>query len=218
MAVLATYYLSGVNFTTYGVYVSRSSGILDRGAVKDLVKHDWKEYNGEVVDLTNKYYQSREIVLDCFIKAATKADFVDKWVTFMQLFDSAGTRRLHVDISTTKPLLFEVYSAGELSLTKTWSAGAMSGTFKLVLTEPNPQKRILKHTGSVSTTCTITITSAKLIDIHWGDGTVTRDVSGTAKVSEHTYANANDYYVVLAGCIDEITALTTSATVVWSKL
>lgn len=214
------YSLDGVNLLTYGVYVSSSTGLINRPKLKDPVRQSWKTQHGEVVDLSRRYYESRKISLECFIKATSKEDFLTKMNTFMQLFDAPGTRRLMVAVDVTKPLVYEVYLSDQIDPKKKWSDSTMVGTFKLELTEPNPVKRVIKHvrTDAASKTLSITVTTTKIVDIYWGDGSVTYDVSGTGVVVTHDYSTNGTYYAIVAGCIDEITSLTTTGTVLWTKL
>lgn len=210
-----TYYLDGVDLTTYGVYISESNGLLSRPKPKAIPTQSWANYHGEVSDLSKKYYEARKIVLDCFIKATSKEDFLTKMTNFLQVFDASGTRRLMVTVDPAKPLLYEVYLSSGIEPKKKWSDSTMVGTFTIELTEQSPIKRVVKVVG---TSLTITITTTKMVDIYWGDGSVTYDVSGTTQAKSHTYGSSGTYYAIVAGPIDEITSLTTTGTVLWTKL
>lgn len=214
------YYLDGVNLKNYGVYVSESSGLISRPKLKEPVKQSWKTHHGDVIDLSKRYYESRKISLDCFIKATSKEDFVTKLNTFLQLFDAANTRRLMVVVDVNKPLVYEVYLSGQIDPKKTWRDTEMVGTFSLELTEPAPIKKVIRHTreDEATKTLSVTITTSKVVDIFWGDGAVTYDVYGTAQTVTHDYSTNGTYYAIVAGCIDEITSLTTTGTVLWNKL
>lgn len=215
-----TYYLDGVDLKSYDVYVSASDGLLSRPKLKAPLSSSWKEYHGDVVDLSKRYYDSREIHLNCFIKAATKADFIVKCNTFLALFDQPNTRRLSVSADGSEPLPYEVYLSDTVDIKKKWQDGEMVGTFNLKLKEPEPIKRVLKYTrtSEATKTVTITLTSAKLLNLYWGDGARTFDVSGTAVVVTHDYTADGTFYIVVTGNIDDITSLTSNGTLVWSKL
>ena len=217
---MVKYTVDGIDFKTYGVFVSESDGIINRPKLKAPASISWDNYHGEAVDLHRKFYESRDITLTCFIKATDKNDFIAKVFTFEQIFDKPGTNRLVIETNPAKPLIYEVYCKDEIAVLKKWSDTAMAGTFKLKLTEPEPVKRILKHTrtGDANKTCSITITSVKYLNIYWGDGKVDFDVSGQNKTIAHDYAANGEYYPVITGCIDEITAFSTNATVIWNKL
>jgi hypothetical protein len=98
----------------------------------------------------------------------------------------------------------------------------MVGTFKIKLIEPDPVKRVLKHTVTSNETrvCTIDILSLKYCNIYWGDGTVDMDVAGSDEVQHitHTFDNTGEYFPIITGCIDEIQSFETNAIIVWNKL
>lgn len=215
-----TYSIDGVDMKDYGIYVSGSDGLLDRPKMKAPMSLSWDNYHGEAIDLNHKFYESREISLSCFIKAAGKGDFATKLNNFLHIFDKNGTHRLMVDIHPTKPLVYEIYSESAISIKKTWNDQLMVGTFELTLKEPSPVKRVLKHIriSDATKTCNITITTTKLVDVYWGDGSVSTDVYGTDNTISHDFIENGEYYIIIAGCIDEIEAFTTNAIVIWSKL
>ncbi|KAA6350907.1 hypothetical protein EZS27_001754 [termite gut metagenome] len=214
------YFLDGVDFKEYGVYVSDSDGVVNRPKLKAMASLSWDNYHGETVDLNHKFYEPREITLSCFVKAHSKSEFIMRVSAFEQLFDKQGTQRLVIDIHPIKPLIYEVYCKDEITIAKKWNDELMVGTFKLKLVEPEPVKRILKHmrVGESTKTCTITLSTLKLVNIFWGDGAVSYDVSGNNTTISHDYATNGDYFPVITGCIDEITSFTTNAIVVWNKL
>jgi hypothetical protein len=214
------YLLDGIDFKTYGVYVSGSDGVVGRPKLKKTDSFSWDNYHGESVDLAHKFYEPREITLDCFIVAENRNDFIGELSAFEQQFDKAGTNRLYIEAVLKKPLIYEVYCKDGISVSKKWSGDTQTGTFKLKLTEPEPVKRILRHTADPSNiySCNITLTSEKLINIYWGDGTADYDVSGENIRRSHQYADEGVYYPVVTGCIDEISAFATNAIIVWSKL
>lgn len=216
---LVTYYIDGIDLNTYGVYISSSDGLLSRPKMKTPVSVNWPTYHGEVVDLSKRYYESREIELECFIKADSKEDFISKLNTFLQVFDQSGTRRLMVVVDVTKPLVYEVYLSDELKVTKKWSDSTMVGTFTLKLIEMQPIKKVVKFVATDTTkTLSITLTTSKLVNAYWGDANVSYDISGTSQTVTHTYTSNGTYYTIIAGNIDEITSLTTTGTVIWNKL
>jgi PKD repeat protein len=217
------YKIDDIDLRDYNVYISSSDGLLSRPKPKDSPTVDWADYNGSVVDLTKRLYEAREIELDCFIKADSQTEFVAKCNTFLALFDKTGTRRLEVYIdneTTPKPLVFEIYLTDSVDVSKKWNSNSMVGTFKLKFSEPEPIKKVLKYTrtADANKTVSVTFTSAKLLNIYWGDGSHTYDASGTAQTITHDYTNNGTYYIVVTGNIDEITSLTTTGVVVWNKL
>ncbi|SJL29019.1 LamG-like jellyroll fold domain-containing protein [Porphyromonas gingivalis] len=214
-----TYSIDGVDLKEYGVFVSDSEGVMNRPKIKRTQSASWDDYHGEDVDLKHIYYEPREITLHCFITASSKVDFATKVSRFEQLFDKKGLRRLTIDVHPTKPLIYNVYCRDEIVVAKEWSDRQMVGTFKLKLIEPQPVKKILKHIYSSSDTqdCRILFSTDKLINIDWGDGVISEDVSGQMGVS-HGYAKKGEYYIVITGCIEEIKKFETNAIVVWDRL
>ena len=214
------YTLDGVDFREYGVFVSESDGVLNRPKLKPLANVSWDNYHGEDVDLNHMYYEAREITLSCFIKAQTKNDFIVQMSRFEQQFDKRGLHRLVIDVHPIKPLIYEVYCKDEISVSKKWNDALMVGTFKLKLTEPQPVKRVLKHirVSEATKTCSINISTHKLVNIFWGDGTVDEDISGNNIVISHIYKENGEYFPVITGCIDEIATFQTNAIIVWNKL
>lgn len=215
------YTIDGVNIKdVYGVCVADSKGVISKPKLKTPTSVSWDNYHGEVVDLWHKFYEAREITLSCFIKAESKNDFITKVVQFEQLFDKQGTQRLMISVHPIKPLVYEVYCKNEISVTKTWNDRLMVGTFDLKLTEPEPVKRVLKHirVSEATKECVITLTSDKYVNIYWGDGESDLDVCGTNKTIKHTFKDNGDFFIVITGCIDEITDFSTNAIVIWNKL
>lgn len=215
-----SYTLDGVDFREYGVFVSDSDGILNRPKLKQLASVSWDNYHGEDVDLNHKYYEAREITLSCFIKVQTKNDFIVQMSRFEQQFDKRGLHRLVIDVHPIKPLIYEVYCKDEISVSKKWNDELMVGTFKLKLIEPQPVKRVLKHIriSEATKTCSINISTHKLVNIFWGDGSVDEDISGSNIAVSHKYKENGEYFPVITGCIDEIEAFQTNAIIVWNKL
>ena len=129
------YKVDGVDFKTFGVYVTASSGIQDTPTMKEPQTVDWSGSHGKVVDLENPRYNEREIVLDCFLKASGKPDFFAKVRTFLQAFQKSGLRKLQLTIAS-EPLLYMVYQSDSVEIDKKWKQSEMFGTFKLKLIEP----------------------------------------------------------------------------------
>jgi hypothetical protein len=215
-----SYLLEGMNFKDFGITVSESNGILDRPKLKSPFKVDWPDYHGEVIDLTRKRVEAREIELKCWMKAAGKMDFVTKLNSFLGIFQADGTQRLTIEIHPTKPLLFEVYNESGVSISKRWNDELMIGTFTLKLKEPDPVKRIVRHQriSAATQTLTITMTTSKAVTIHWGDGTKDYDVFGENITVSHNYNQGGIFYAVIGGVIEDITDFSTNGILVWNKL
>lgn len=220
---LANYFIDGENIKElYGICVADSQGVIGRPKLKKRDVASWDNYHGEVVDLEAKYYEPREIVLSCFVKADSQRDFIEKVQGFSALFDNKGTQRLMIDVVPERPLVYEVYCKDEIDIVKKWSENNLIGTFKLKLVEPEPVKRVLSHNAKANSICTFRITTNKLINVYWGDGRADFDISGNNIPVSHTYSGQGVFYPIITGCIDEITSFSinsTSATkIVWNRL
>lgn len=214
------YYIDNIDIkSTYGVFISASSGLISNPKPKRPAARSWAEYNGEIPDLASTVYEARDIKLECFIKADNREQFLAKVYGFLDLFEKGRTVRLMVDVGASKPLVYEVFLNAQVDIEKAFDPGQLVGTFTLNLREPEPVKRVLKFEATAETLqASITMTSPKLVSIYWGDTTVTEDVSGTDKVTTHTYSAAGVYYIVITGNINQVTALTSNATLIWSKI
>jgi hypothetical protein len=230
------YKLDGVNFKDYGVYVSASKGLLDGLKMKEPNKVEFDGYHGTAVDLSRPRFEERSITLECFMHVkGGKMAFVQAVKTFVEQFHAkhvapasgmessvcpAGLHRLTVDIHPTKPLLYEVYLPDGMEVDKTWNDSKMVGTFSLKLTEPEPVKKVIKHLRVSEETkrLTITLTTTKLVNIYWGDGTQMQDVYGTNVTITHDYAEDGDYFAIITGVIEDVTNVDTNGIIVWDKL
>jgi hypothetical protein len=213
------YLIDSVNLKEFDVTVSESNGVLDLPKLKTPFSINWPDYHGQVIDLTRKRIEAREIELKCWMKATGKMNFVTKLNSFLDMFRKDGTQRLTIDIHPTKPLLYEVYCDNGISISKRWNDDLMIGTFTLKLVEPDPVKRVVRHQriSEATKTLTVTLTSDKAVTIYWGDGTK-EEIYGTNITRSHQYSKDGIYYAIVAGVIEEITNFQTNGIVVWNKL
>ena len=214
------YFVGNRNFKEFGVHVSGSSGVIGMLERKEALTVDWDSYHGIVVDTKRPRYKERIITLDCFIEASSKTNFVEWVQLFMSQFQTPETQRLKIEYDgRTKPLFYEVFAQAGSDVDKNWTYDndLMVGTFRLTLIEPEPVKRVLRHIGVANSTVSMTLSSHKLLNIFWGDGTSTKGVSGSKTIT-HDYVEAGEYDIVITGVIEDITSFTTNAIVVWNKL
>lgn len=217
------YYIDGVNFKDYGVYVSASDGLVGRLAQKESLSVDYDNYHGIVRDRKRKRFKERTITLQCFIEASSRSAFVEWCNRFFALFDGDHTRRLKAEYDgTAKPLVYEVDLLDESPVDKKWGGyndDRMVGKFTLKLTEDEPVKRVLRHiSGTSNSKATITVSTYKLLNIYWGDGTHTFNVGGNNTTVEHTYALPGEYDIIVTGVIEDIEQFETNAITVWELL
>lgn len=217
------YYINGKNFKTFGVEVSDSSGIVGQLEKKDGLTVDWDDYHGKVRDTSRPRYKERTIQLSCFIEGVGRSEFLGRLQEFLAEFDTSGTQRLKVEYDgPAKPLVFEVFQKKAADVTKKWvryNRELMVGTFKLELEEDEPVKRVLRYVAAqAESQVSVGFTSNRMLSIYWGDGTRTVNVSGSSQTVTHTYAQAGEYDIIIAGVIEDITSFTTNAILVWDKL
>lgn len=225
------YYIDKTAFLDMGVYVSKSTGLLDRPKFKTPVSTDWADMNGTVVDLTRRKYDTRTIKLECFTSAEGEVDFVDKVETFLDLFATAGLHRLRVYLEDgdDKPLIYYVYMADAVSVDKTWNATRMVGKFTLTLIEPEPIKMIVKWSNKLDMTI-LCERVGNIFTARHDDGTSavykgTVSYLGGSKVDitkEDTADTEAVHYTCIYGDIDEkktqIFNNDCNGTVVWKRL
>ena len=127
--------LDGVNFEDYGVYVSRSQGVLDLPAIQNE-PHDWLDRNGRDWDaVTSMRTSDREIVLTCWIHAeaippaSAYEVFISRVNAFYGAILSAGTKTL----STPYGDIVDVYVKDQISLVReaNYVAEQQIGSFTL---------------------------------------------------------------------------------------
>jgi len=217
------YYVDGVNFKDFGVYVSESKGLVGQLARKDGLEVDWDNYHGIARDKKRKRYKERTIQLSCFIEASSRAAFVEWVMLFFKQFEADGNHRIKVEYDgTAKPLVYEVEIHDDIDVDKTWghyNDDLMVGTFTLKMVEDEPVKKVLRHIGTTANSvASMTFTSTKMLNIYWGDGTHTYNAHGTDVTLEHTYEAAGEYDIVIAGVIEDIDSFETNAIVIWDLL
>lgn len=206
--------------SVYGVHIERSRGVVNKPKFKEFASIEWGNYHGEDVDLNNKYYEARNIELDCWLRAENQKDFLDKILPFIRLFEKSGTQTLRINnIMQNKPLLYKVYCKDEIDVEKAWRPGLMYGTFTLKLVEPQPVKRILSHimTNLSNATSQISFYTEKYVDVDWGDGNIDYDCWGQVNLT-HKYEKQGQYYIIITGCIEEITNFQSDDIVIWNRL
>lgn len=148
------YSVNGTNFTTDGVYVSDSKGIVGGLKLRRPVTQEWPDYHGEVVDMAAPRYEARDITLECFMKATTKETFLTGVQTFLARWMSASMKRLMIIVDSSKPLIYDVYLSQGPDIDKKWNDATMVGTFSLKLREPEPVKMVYKFIAVDYTTLT----------------------------------------------------------------
>lgn len=125
--------------TTYGVYVQKVSGALDFLKRKGETAHNWLDSHGEeaYTDAGDIYFEPRDIILFCYIKADTKDDFLAKLNLFKAILEGFGLHTLKLPFLTyTLDVYFK--DGGTLNMLTGWNSSKLVGKFILKLREPIP--------------------------------------------------------------------------------
>lgn len=181
---MSNWKLDSVDFATFGVYVSKSSGVLD---LPRLVNSgtDWLDENGKSYwnapeDLK---YSEREIILNCWIQGTTFSNFKTKVAAFYSALMAVGERTLttpyntinHVTIQNGISLVRETAYVSSINI----------GTFSLRLTVAGDSqtKLITIYSGADDTVRGVYPyrSDAKLSRRMQGDDSITFDIEFNTK-------------------------------------
>jgi hypothetical protein len=134
------YNFSGNNFSSYGVYVSESEGLLGKPNRKKVEIYEYPGESGHIADLSSVIYEPRTIKLSCFIKADTVASLITVYKNFSSLlYEQATVKNLILKIDGQEKLTFSVYVSEISELKKKFRDGVNAGTFTITFIEPQPQ-------------------------------------------------------------------------------
>ena len=132
-----SYTFDSLNFKTYGVYVSKSSGWFGQPPRKEPEIFEFPEETGYVPDLKNVAYKAREITLECFIKSTTLALLVSNYNTFTtSIQGKTETRTLTIAVTGLSSVSYMCYVKSLSDLQTKLINGANVGTFTIVFVEP----------------------------------------------------------------------------------
>lgn len=217
------YYVDGQMFRDqFAVKVSKSDGIMDNLKPKEFFKVDWPDYHGEVIDFSEIRFEPRDITLTCFVDANGQESFWQKVDQFVKAWMKSGLRQLIIDPGKTFPMVYMVYVTDTFNMVKKWSDQHMVGTFELKLREPSPIKRVLRFQGNG--TVTISFSSEQfMVDIYWGDGTVTEGAYGLNQTISHNYTSNKGmvdgyHYIVVSGVLEEMASFSSNAQLIYSLI
>ena len=125
--------------TTYGVFVQKTKGALDFLKRKGKTAHSWLDSNGEehFTDADDIYFEPRDIILYCYMKANSKANFLSQLNAFKIVLEGPGLHTLKLPFLASN---LNVYfkAGGALSMLTKWDSSTLVGKFILKLREPEP--------------------------------------------------------------------------------
>lgn len=207
------YSVNGKYFKDFGVSITESDGLFHQLKRKSVNSYDWAEYHGNAPDISNPKFEAREITLKGYVVGADWLTMKASFDTIVGEFQKAGTQRLLIEPFGLKAMPFEVYTDSGTPLEKKFRQGRTVGFFTLKLIEPNPIKKVLSLTGA---SLNLSYTSPKETEIFYGNGT--KDIVKTNASISGKVLPAGTKYIIIAGNVEEITNLTTNATVLWERL
>jgi len=124
---------------TYGVYIQKTKGALDFLKRKGKTAHSWLDSNGEEHFTTTDdiYFEPRDIILYCYIKATSKANFLSQLNAFKIVLEGSGLHTLKLPfLSSNLNVYFK--AGGALDMLTKWDSSTLVGKFILKLREPEP--------------------------------------------------------------------------------
>jgi len=125
--------------STYGIYVQKTKGALDFLKRKGKTAHSWLDSNGEehFTGVDDIYFEPRDIILYCYIKASSKANFLSQLNSFKAVLKGSGLHTLKLPfLEDTLDVYFK--DGGTLEMLTNWNGSILVGKFILKLREPNP--------------------------------------------------------------------------------
>lgn len=131
------YSIDGRDFKGYGIYVSSSQGLIGGLKPKKGLTAEWPDENGCYPDLEATYFEGRNIVLNCFMKAESAPQFIERIEAFCALFYAAGEHILKLSLGA-KALEYKVKLADAINVEKKFREGVMIASFSLKLLEYTP--------------------------------------------------------------------------------
>lgn len=218
------YYLNGVDLRNYHIHVETGKGLLSIPDIKTAVSHSYDNEHGISTSSGRVYVKERRITLSCFTDKMAHGDFLNAINTLKLLLIDAGMAELRVEIDgAQKPLVYIVRLGGKADVSLHYDGSRQVGTFDLVLTEPQPVKRVIKVTTTAANkSLTIAFSGgSRYWTIWWGDGTSSLATNGNTL--SHTYSAAGTYYAVVCGEVDGLTTTLTNdsnmtTSTIWNRL
>jgi hypothetical protein len=134
------YNFSGQNFSDFGVYVSKSEGLLGKPKRKKPETYEYPGESGHIADLSAIVYEPRTIKLTCFISADSAESLIASYKNFSSLLYGQTTARdLILKIDSQPKLTFNVYISEISDIDKKFRNSVNAGTFTITFIEPQPQ-------------------------------------------------------------------------------
>jgi hypothetical protein len=135
------YNFSGVNFSSFGVYISESEGLLGKPNRKKPETYEYPGESGHIADLSSILYEPRTIKLSCFIVASTVDSLITMYDNFSSLlYEQTTEEDLILKLDGQEKLTFSVYVSEISELKKKFREGTNVGTFTVTFIESQPNE------------------------------------------------------------------------------
>jgi len=125
--------------STYNIYVQKTTGALDFLKRKGKTAYSWLDSNGEesFTDADDIYFEPRDIILSCYMKATSKANFLSQLNAFKLVLEGSGLHTLKLPFLSSNLNVYFV-AGGALDMLTKWDGSILVGKFILKLREPSP--------------------------------------------------------------------------------
>ena len=166
--------LDGIDFFDYGVWVSKSSGVLDMPKMVDT-SHSWLDLDGKEYwqPIEDVRYEDNQILLNCFIEADSFANFKTKVAAFYAALLAVNQRTLTAPYMTAT---IDCYvNKGVQMKSSNYTSDQQIGRFSLALTVQNNSKFNLINISriySYNITAVVKTNNLKITKSLQGDSTL----------------------------------------------
>jgi hypothetical protein len=133
-------------FDTYGFFVQKIKGkgkdafLKFPDAKKPALSKNWPDQHGTEYDLSERFYEEKEILIDGILMADTAVEFWDKHKAMLELFGKPGTRRMYVQSLSRSFFVFydSCTDFGTLTPLNNEFAGKIGCSYSFKFIEPVP--------------------------------------------------------------------------------
>lgn len=187
-----------IDFEAYGVYVAKSTGVLDLPKLRHN-GHDWLDEDGLDYWQDDTQYEDRKIVLNCFmVDTAGYSSFKTKWQAFTSAVKAEGK------VSFTTPFFsIDDCSIGDgvnLIRETNYVDTIQVGTFSLIITvNGDPDYNLISFTHWTPATGTVVkgvakTKNARITKDLQGDQTLSLSFESNTKLDIHIYTTVSYAY------------------------
>jgi hypothetical protein len=137
------WYLDGMDlFSTFAIAIRKgTAGFFQLPERKETITHTWPDQHGDDVDTSKHFFKSRDISLQLWVYADSKAEFFQKRNAFISQLIKPGLRRLQINAFESRSfyVIYKSCSAYEQAKSLRLEDGTIVHEFTLTVNEPQPQ-------------------------------------------------------------------------------